>query len=157
MVQRWIHIFTFVLTQPSSWLLGFTAFPQTEWSHSLANTVRPPTCGRTINTLLEKQRAPKTPTQQHCYSRLSLGRAQPTERVAVVTKQEKEFASSLRTSFLTSRSCVCVRKCEYTCMGEWERPPVCTEEKFLAVATVSQYTIISTTCNVGGRWGKLAF
>lgn len=49
--------------------------------------------------------APTTPTQQHCYSRLSLERAQPTERVAVVTKQEKEFASSLRTSFLTSRVC----------------------------------------------------
>jgi hypothetical protein len=51
------------------------------------------------------QPAPTTPTQQHCYSRLSVGRAQPTERVAVVTKQEKEFASSLRTSFLTSRVC----------------------------------------------------
>jgi len=103
------------------------------------------------------QRAPTTPTQQHCYSRLSLGRAQPTERVAVVTKQEKEFASSLRTSFLTSRVCVCARKCEYTCMGACERPPVCTRKKCLAVAAVSQNTIHSTTWNVGGRWGKLAF
>lgn len=99
--------------------------------------------------------APTTPTQQHCYSRLSLGRAQPTERVAVVTKQEKEFASSLRTSFLTSR--VCARKCEYTCMGECDRPPICAGKKYLAVATVIQYTILRSTCYVGGRCSKLAF
>jgi hypothetical protein len=33
LVQRWIHVFVFLLTRPSSQLLGFIAFPQTEVTH----------------------------------------------------------------------------------------------------------------------------